>query len=399
MKKRIGLLAALVLFALLGRATQMSAQLCYVVLLSADDHAEQELAESISQQFPAAGYQVKVSYCDNMVDTQLRQIETFLSLKPAVMIVHCNGNNATYEGVFRKAQENGVRVVALDIMEEMSFCDIMVKDYPVFQGVRMCEQLTYFLDKNYPDAEERSVDVLFLECSSNLNDIYIGAGYKLIQEKYLRYFDVAAMEFVREDRQETVCYYDENMQCVQVDEPVGGLILDQNGYAQRNPYYDPRVCLRYATSRNVISNQRSQNVVDAYMATEDGPNVRIIVAQNGEAAIGAAERLMYYHKAGLIEADISRIAVFGSGDTPANRQLVMDSLEQESVFRGFVCGENVDNQVRNILFMLYNGETGIYHSVSSSRSVLLPSGAFGLASVASNSWADPDMFYKGRSAE
>lgn len=400
--RRCLLLLAVLLLAVLAAVLfqqpfEADEQLCCAALLSVDDDTERELAESITRQFSNAGYNVKVFYCDNLIETQLRQIQGIITMNAAVMIVHCNGNNTTYRDEFRTAQENGITVVAMDMIDEMSDCSIMVKDYPIFQGTRMCEQISGFLDDEYPDAEPGSVDVLLLERSSNLNYIYTGAGYKLIQEKYLRYFDVEAMEFIREPGG-VVYYYDEDMRYEEVDEPTGGLILNEAGEAQLNPYYDERVCLRYATSRNVVGSLESQNVIDAYMATENGPKVRIVAAQDGEAAIGAAERLLFYCEAGVLQADISQIAVFGVGNTQTNRGLVMSSLRNESVFRGYVFGESADTKVSNILFMLRGGETGICYSVNSSRSILLRDGTFGIVSIAGNAWPDPDMFYE-RQAE
>ncbi len=340
------------------------------------------------------GYETHVAYYGSDVATQLKQIQNFIAMGADIIGVDCVGDSEAYEEVFAEARKHGSKIMVLESSGEVKNCDIQAKSYHIFKGMRMCELLKQYLDEEYPGAEPNSVTVLFLEMSNKIDYIRMGAGYRLIKEKYLRYYNHTVLDFMKEETGETVYYLDSDGNKVAVDEPAGGLILDKNGYAQLNSFYDERVNLCYAADKNVRTNLDAQSAIDAFMTTPNGRKLRIVLAFEGDAGIGAAERLKYYQETGIINAEVDKLAVFGSGDSQTNWELMQDSVSNQSLFRGFVCGENTTAKVISMLDMVLKSSGDIYLVTSSSRSLIIENGSkMGLVNIQSSVWKDPDMFF------
>jgi len=335
-----------------------------------DDNYMKNIASIFTKELKHYGYETYIVYCDSRVETQLQQIQNFITAKPTLIVVHCAGNSEIYEDTFREAQKTGCKVMVLGNTTYVKNCDMQSKSFHVLRGLRVCELIKEFLDKEYPDSGNGSVDMLLLEMINKTDYAEICAGYQMIGEKYLRYFDPSQAYFLRFDLQDTIYYIDESGRTIPVEEPSGGLILDRKGYAQLNPFYDKRITIHYANNRNINSNLGGQSAVDAFMSSPKGADLRIIASFSGDAAIGAAERLKYYNDIGSIDVGAGKLAVFGADDTEINRSLVLKSLNNESLLRGYVSITIIETKIHDMLNLLLNGKGNYYVSSESYKSVI-----------------------------
>lgn len=396
MRKFKAILLLLVLLALLSGCGKENRDrpLGGICLTYADDSLMQETAQVFTEKLKANNYRTQVVYCDGSIVTQLRQIENFVAQGADLVVVNCAGNSDAYEEVFANARKQGCRIMVTGLASEIENCDIQAISTHIFKGMRMCELLKKYLDKEYPDAAPGSVKVLLMEKTTILNDIKACAGYRLVKERFLRYYDMEHLDFIREESGEQVYFLNGKDEPELVDEPAGGLILDENGYAQLNPFYDARVDLQYAANRDISTNLEGQAAIDAFMATAQGVQLRIVIAYSGEAAIGADERLMYYQDIGAIPAERCKLAVFGSGNTEINRTRTLSSVHGDSLLRGYVCAEPLDMKAETMLDLLFRGENKHFYMLDSSRSELTADGSnVGLVTVINSRWRDPEMFF------
>ena len=346
------------------------------------------------------GYRSSVISCGSDIATQLTQLQTFLTRGAALIAVACVGNSDTYEDFFAQAHAAGCRIVVMEAETKVKNCDAQTLSYPILPGLRACELLKAFLDQRYPYAGDRSVPVLLLETTANRMEVRKNAGYQLLAEKYLRRYDAARQQFSRFAAEGERYYLDADDRRQEVDETGGGLLLDGSGYAQLNPFYDRRVRLYVAENRSVSSNLDGQAAVDAFLLTAEGAELRIVLATNGEAGVGAAERLLYYCEAGVLKAGHSFYAVFGANDTALNRELVAASAQDKSFLRGFVCAEDTETQVEMLLEAALSEETQTELVLGSGRSALTAdTSAVGLVHIESNAWQDPNMFFAQEAAK
>ncbi len=388
------LIIVMFLFSSCSSAQKNDASLGCITLINADDSFMQSTAEAFVKKLKMNGYRTQVVYCDNAVDVQLKQIQMFTTAGADIIAVNCAGNSEAYEEVFKIARENGIKVMVLGTNEEVENCDIQVKSYDILQGLRMCELVKEYLDSEYPEAPPGSVTTLLMEKTSKTYYIRMCAGYRMIKERFLRYFDYSIVDFIKEETGEAVYYIDEKGEKTKVEEPSGGLILDENGYAQLNPFYDNRINLHYSSDRNVNTNLEGQDTVDSFMTTNAGSKLRIIISLSGDAAVGAAEKLMYYHQTGVVNIALEKLAVFGANETSTNKELVLRSADNESLLRGFCGGDNITSKVNAMLDIILERSSKNYYVVDSFRSALSKDGeTVGIVRVRQVMWEDFDVFY------
>lgn len=398
MRKRIWLIWCLIVTGMLAAACSKqedTAPLACISLTVADDNFMQMVGDYLVNSLEEKGYRTQIVFCDNDINKQIKQIYSFTAAGAEIIAVSFAGNSDAYEDVLAAAQENGCKVMGLCVSKEVKNCDVQDKNYYIQKGLQASLLLKEFLDREYPDAGPGEVTVLLLEMTNKDDLIRFSAGYRMVSEKYLRYFDSSQVEFVREENGGTACYRDPSGEVIPVEEPVGGLILDEEGFAQRNPYYDERVNLCFSPNRNVNSDLEGQKAVDTFMASPAGADLRVIISFSGTAAVGAAERLMYYYQAGFLDVEPDKLAVFGSDDTEINQELVLKSVNNESLLRGYVGGSAVSNKLQTMLDMLLEENGKHFLTADGFRSQITEDGknveiVFSDAVV----WEEPDMFFK-----
>lgn len=366
----------LTLVPVFGKKEDESYPLGCISLTVAEDAFDQSLAQAFEERMDESGYRHMVAYCDNDVEKQIKHINNFITLGAKLIFVKRVANATAYEDVFRKAKEQGCIIVTLDSNEASDESDINVQATNLFQGMRACEVIKEFLNREYPDAEAGSVTMLLLEVSFSAEDIQISAGYKLIGERFLRYYDSQRLDYIHEDSDEIVYYCDASGNTHVVEEKTGGLLLGADNMAILNPYYDARIDLQSATYKNVETNLEAQAAIDAFMSTPNGRELKIVGAVSGMAGVGAAERLKFYEEAGTLSVSADKLAVIGSGDMQINHDLLSESLTNSTLLRGYVYTESATSQINSLVEMALSGQQGTYTINSSNRSSLSPKGTF-----------------------
>ena len=357
MKKNICLILVFLLLATFitgcSKTPEETPPLACLSLVTNDDSFALEIARAFKDSLIPLGYRTQVVFCDNNIETQRIQIANFIANDADLILVHSAGNTKDYEDLFEKAQISGCKVIAMG-REKLDYCDVQSMGYSFLKGVAKCELVKEFLDEEYPDAPPGTVTVLVLENLAKTAFIMTSAGMRLLEEKYLRYFDYNSLEFAREQIGETVYYLDEKEQKAPVDEPAGGLILDEDGYAILNPCYDARVNLELAPNKDILTVLDGQKAIESFISVPNGSELKIVISFSGDAAIGANQKIMQYYETGILPSELNKFAVFGSDDTETNRNLIFKSAENESVYRGFVGYRSVYWEITTMIEMVFD---------------------------------------------
>lgn len=363
MKKRIlALILCLVLILPSCSRQDRDEKRACITMSSADNEFARALSESLTSGLEGLGYSVDLMYCDNDINTQLIQIENYAATDPDIIIIDCVGNDENYSRVLSRISEKRAAIVTINSSREIEGSDIQLLNSGLSKGICVSWLVTSFLNK-IGILEDEKVDVLLLGTASNQKEIVTLAGYQLVAERFIRKFDKVTLSFIKEESDTTVYYIDGYGNLQVVKEPAGGLLLDENGYAIENPYYDPRVNLIVSSNfLNIQSNLEGQKAIDIYLADVKNRDICVVIGASGEAAVGAASRIEFYSKQGILSRDMSEIAVFGADDTEQNRTLVLQSELGNGVYRGFVGDFNVQKEVDNLLRTLKAGRTSSYKS-------------------------------------
>lgn len=324
-------------------------------LLTSSDSFASEIAQTFEKTMNDYGFRTQILFCDNSIETQQRQIANFIANNAKLIFIHCAGDGNDYCEVFTRARNNGIKVVV--IARDLLDCtDVQSVGDSLLKGVAKAEMVSQFLDTAFPDAADGSVNVLLLERLTKTGYIMTSAGMKLLQEKFIRHFDYKSLDFQKYEIEAAITYIDNTGEEYEVDEPAGGLMLDETGHAVLNPYYDSRIRLYSAGNKDIQTVLEGQEAVDEFIARPEGSTLHIVMAFSGDAAIGANQRMMRYARDGKIQSGITQLAVFGSDDTEANRALLLESGLNESVFRGFVGYRSIAWEVETMLRMAIEQE-------------------------------------------
>lgn len=326
-------------------------QVCFS-MISPDNSFANEFTKELSSRFSEDGTEVLISYCNNDVNQQISQIENYIAMNPSVMVIDCMGGVGIYDSLMAEAEEHGTKVIAMRTSKVLEHADIQILNSNVSRGICMAVMVSDFLD-DLGVPEEEQVKALLLGDVSSESSIQIMAGYEMMTEKFIRYYDMNTLSFIKEEGERTY-YVDGYGRKQEVEEPTGGLLLNEEGLAILNPYYEPRIQLMTADNfLNCTSNLEGQAAIDSFLGYSQNRDIQIVLAVNGEAAVGAARRLEDCLARHELVYDASKIAVFGADDTIQNRQLIVQAKRGQGVYRGFVgdfnVRENVDSLIRCLI--------------------------------------------------
>lgn len=324
-------------------------------LITNDDSFPLEISQAFEDALLPLGYRIQIVFCDNNIGTQRMHIENFISNDADLMLVHTAGNSNDYVDLFAKAQKSDCKVIVM-AREILDYCDVQSLGYSFLKGIAKCELVKEFLNKQYPYAPAGSVTVLVLENLSKTGYIMTSAGMRLLNQKYLRYFDYINLEFINEETDDIVYYFDDEGRSLPVDENTGGLILNEKGYAMLNPCYDERVALVTASNKDITTVLDGQNAIDYFIATPNGTDLKVVISFSGDAAVGANQRMMHYYRSEVLTSDINDYAVFGSDDTETNRNLMLKSTLNKSMYRGFVGYKSVYWEITTMIDMVLDDD-------------------------------------------
>lgn len=300
---------------------------------SSDYYIGTMVGASVQKAFEEAGAKVQVLDAGSNFATQANQIQNAVTQGAEIIYVFPAGDAVAYHDVLVAARDAGVKVMVSNNYPGDGAADAYVGNDEFVMGVMMAALLSKWVDATYPDAGEGEVTVLIVEAAFNNNMIRRDLGMRMVAEKFLRQADVASIYFMKTDG-DPVDYVDANGNLVAVDEPTGGLILDAEGHAQLNPYYDPRVSLVEYANRNSagVDATEALNAVDATLAL-GYKDLRAVISY-GDTGAALSSKLMDLSNAGVLDSDLNKLAVFCSDLTDTNKALIMQSATNASLLRG-----------------------------------------------------------------
>ncbi len=340
-----------------GSNTEASLTAAVCIPLGSDEYFV-TLGDQIKKGLEAEGASVQIADAGNNVQTGLKQVENFTTQKVDFMYILPAGDGPVYGDYVQAATDAGILTLVSHTYTGEGTATVFVGCDEFYMGCMAAPMVSRWLDSAYPDAGAGEVKVLVLEMSSIPDMIYRCAGLKMIGEKYLRRIDTDTASFIHEEG-DPVSYLDENGKEVQVEEETGGLLLDEEGYAQLNPFYDERVQVVTYSNRNISTNMEAQKALDVVLTENGGENkdIKAVVCYGGDAASGASEKLMSAKEAGTIQTDLGGLAVFGADITDSNKERMANALENKSLVRGVVTSGDIGNTCVEIAPKMLAGES------------------------------------------
>lgn len=338
--------------------------LACLAMTSADSSFTSDIAKELETRLISYGNRVMISYCGNDINTQISQIENYIAMDPSILVIDCMGDEGMYDNILKQIQNRDIQVVALNSSGNMETADIQMVSSNLGRGICAAVLIRDFLDRTDPSSDALPVKVLLLGNSATERDIMTMAGYQLMAEKFLRKYDMNSLSFIKE-KAGAVFYTDGYGVRREVEEPTGGLILNESGDAILNLYYEPRIELITGDNyMNIQTNLQGQKAIDAFLGDAMNRDIRIVAATSGEAAVGAATRLEACLMGGELKYGSDQIAVFGAYNTEQNRRLVAKAAKGDGIFRGFVGDFSVRREADNMIRSLLTGRKGVYRCYS-----------------------------------
>lgn len=322
---------------------------------AADYYIGTMVGASVQSAFEDAGASVQVLDGANDVTNQLNQIQNAITSGADIIYIFPAGDGPTYYDALQTAREAGVRTLMSNNYPGDGGADVYVGSDEFQMGVMMSAMVSEWADTNYPDAGAQEVGVLIVESTFNENAIKRCLGMRMIGEKFLRKGDTAAIKFVKEEGS-PVTYLDENGKEVAVDEPTGGLLLDKDGHAQLNPYYNEKVKLIEYSNRNSAGTDstEAQNAIEN--AVTMGEKDLKAVMSYGDTGAAIDTKIRELCKDGRISTPVENIAVFCSDLTDTNKDLILSSTDNTSVLRGVMASGDLIATLMEDAKAMVNGE-------------------------------------------
>ena len=315
---------------------------------ASDNYIGTVVGETIKAACEEAGANVQVVDAANNTSTHVNQIQNAATQGADLIYVFPAGDGPTYAEVLKSVMSNNYPGDGV--------LDCYVGNDEFQMGAMMAAMVSEYIDETWPDAGAGEVPVLTLEASFNENAIRRCLGMRLIAEKYLREGDITSGYFVKEDG-DPVYYLDEDGNEVEVDEPTGGLILDENGYAQLNPYYNEKVKLIEYSDKSYTGTDSTtaQNAIENTVTM--GENGLKVVMSYGDTGAAIETKLRELCESGQITTPVDEVAAFCSDLTDTNRDLILRSADNSSVLRGVMASGNLVNRLCENIQTLINGGT------------------------------------------
>lgn len=300
---------------------------------AADYYIGTMVGAAVQSAFEDAGATVQVLDGANDVTNQLNQIQNAITSGADIIYIFPAGDGPTYYDALQTAREAGVKTLMSNNYPGDGGADVYVGSDEFQMGVMMSAMVSEWADKNYPDAGAQEVGVLVVESTFNENAIKRCLGMRMIGEKFLREGDTASIKFVKEEGS-PVTYLDENGKETAVEEPTGGLLLDKDGHAQLNPYYNEKIKLIEYSNRNSAGTDstEAQNAIEN--AVTMGEKDLKAVMSYGDTGAAIDTKIRELCKDSRITTSVDKIAVFCSDLTDTNRNLILSSSDNTSVLRG-----------------------------------------------------------------
>lgn len=328
MKKLLAVVAAVaVVLTLVACGTAAPAEkkqtnIIAVCLPTLDNPLMVGIGEAVTAKFPDK--QVKVTSADGDVNTQTSQIQNYITMKVDELIVMpCDADSVT--SVLAEARKAGIKVLVTGTqLADTEAYDCMATCNQYLVGEYSALLAKSWVEKNYPDAPEGSIECAALLSSLNADAVNKSNGMLQVFEPYLK--NVAGE------------YTDEK----------GNVVDDAHKVA--NPVYCPALKLVQKTDAEMADAARTafQNI------QLTNPEVKVVLCCTGDGA-GAVSQI--FIDKGLSAEEYAKIAVFGCGFIGSEKDYIENSIAGTSVFRATVAfgGGNLPGEMSDLAAKLLDG--------------------------------------------
>ncbi|MDR0562875.1 MAG: substrate-binding domain-containing protein [Spirochaetaceae bacterium] len=310
---------------------------------------------AVRKAFEEAGAAVQVFDAGNDVTNQMNQIQNAITSGNTILYVFPAGDGTTYFDVLQTARQAGVKTLTSNTYPGDGGADVYVGSDEFQMGVMMSALLSEWVDKTYPAAGQDEVTVLIVEATINESAIKRCLGMRLAGEKFLRKCDTAAVYYIKKEGP-AVAYLDSNGTEIPVNEPSGGLLLDKNGRAILNPYYNPKIKLIEYSNRNSAGFDSTEAQKAVENALTMGYNNLAAVISYGDTGAAVETKVRELRDEGRIATDLNKLAVFCSDLTNTNRDLILRSYTDASILRGVMGAGDLIGTLQNYAKKMVAGE-------------------------------------------
>lgn len=310
------------------------------------------VGENVKKAFEEAGATVQVLDGADNVATQVDQIQNAVTSGANIIYVFPAGDGASYADVLTSAKEAGIKTIMSNNYPGDDVVDCYVGNDEFQMGVMMAKMVSDWADKVYPDAGAGEVHVLALEAGFNENSIKRCIGMRMVGEKFLRTADTATVGFVKNDS-DSVTYLDAEGKEQQVDEPTGGLILDKDGHAQLNPYYNEKITIVTYSDRNKVGTDATEAQKAIENTITNGENNLNAIMAYGDVGAASDTKAQELIESGKITTSADKFAVFCSDLTDTNEALIKDS---SSLLKGVMASGDLITTIQEDAKKMVAGE-------------------------------------------
>jgi ABC-type sugar transport system substrate-binding protein len=314
------------------------------------------VGEAVKSAFEETGAAVQVLDAGNNVTNQLNQIQNAITSGNNIIYIFPAGDGATYFDVLQMARKAGVKTLMSNTYPGDGGADVYVGSDEFQMGAMMSAMLSEWADKTYLNAGPGEVNVLIVEATINESAIKRCLGMRLVSEKFLRKCDTAAVYYIKQDGP-AVTYLDNNGKESVVDEPTGGLLLDKNGRAILNPYYNAKIKLIEYSNRNSAGFDATEAQKAVENALTMGYRNLAAVISYGDTGAAVQTKVRELCAEGRITTDVKKIAVFCSDLTNTNRDLILRSHTGDNLLLGVMGAGDLIATLRDYAKKMVAGES------------------------------------------
>ncbi len=312
-----------------------------------------DIRDQLTQALAAEGYTIQA--IDAGMDSQnmINQIQNFKVSNVGFLYVIPVGDPAALKDVLNTAADAGIKTLVSHSYTGKGTATAFVLSDEFTIGVMMAPMVTQWISRTFPTAGPGSIKVAVFEQSMTQDMIKRSVGMKIIAEKFLRKIDLSNGQFIK-TKGAAAIFTDVDGTEKAVTEPTGGLILNADGRAQLNPFYDARISLIEFDNQSITSSEDAKTAIDdAFMAY---PDIKAVMCFDSDTARGANDEMIARVESGSLTESLSNLAVFGADKTASNIESMIRSATQASLLRGVVTHGGITSTIVETAIKIIRGE-------------------------------------------
>jgi len=281
-----------------GESNEQS-HLIAVSLPTMDNPLMQGIADSMKQYFPDDD--VQVSSANNDPNTQTAQVQNYITMGADMLVVMpCDSSSMT--PVLKEAVKAGIKVFVTGTKLEdpdAYTCMATVNQYLVGNYCALLAK--QWVDKNYPDAPDGSIEAAILTTSLNQDGVDKSNGLLQIAEPYMKN---AKGEYIDENNN----------------------VVDEANKVP-NPVYCPKLKIVQKVDAEMMQDARTamQNILTT------NPDVKVVLCVTSDGASGVNQ---VYMDSKMSAEELAKVGVFGCGVIGPEEDMLIESANGNGVFRG-----------------------------------------------------------------